>query len=59
MLWHDLLARAISTTESLRRYRPEGQSIAEVASQDPPAWNQIAEFLKAMQRLRDSAGFAA
>jgi hypothetical protein len=30
-----------------------------VASQAPPTWNQISEFLKAMQSLRDGRGFAA
>jgi site-specific DNA recombinase len=33
--------------------------IRNLASQDPPTWNQIADFLRTMQRLRDSAGFAA
>jgi len=31
---------------------------AGVASQDPPTWNQISEFLRAMQRLRHATGFA-
>jgi hypothetical protein len=44
--------------EILRRVF-ERENRTEVASQDPPTWNQITEFLRAMQRLRDSAGFAA
>lgn len=30
-----------------------------VASPTIPSWNQIADFLKTMQQLRDSTGFAA
>ena len=31
----------------------------KVASPSIPSWNQIAEFLESMRRLRDSTGFAA
>ena len=43
--------------------RPEGLTIElilqSVASQGIPSWNQTVGFLESMQRLRDSAGFAA
>ena len=31
----------------------------KLASQDTPTWNQIAQFLESMRKLRDAAGFAA
>ena len=36
-----------------------GMDLQDVPSQTIPSWNQIAEFLKTMQQLRDSTGFAA
>jgi len=35
------------------------KSVKVLASPTIPSWNQIAEFLKTMQQLRDSTGFAA
>jgi len=39
-----------------RFYRNNAEGMA---SPTIPSWNQIAEFLKSMQQLRDSTGFAA
>ena len=46
-------------TSELKPLRIGSGLVQEVASPSVPSWNQIAEFLGTMQRLRDSGTWAA
>jgi len=49
----------VVTSLAFKYFGENGGGNSGMASQDPPTWNQIREFLTAMQRLRDSVGNAA